>query len=210
MTVTVADAVAPNNALFGFGCEALLASNANAGTLAITDAVLTKLVTPSSGAGSGRTNVVHTGTNNVGPNTQPFSFHWTAPASGSGVVTFYAAGNAADGDGGTAGDYIYTTTLVVAQNTVGINESAASNFNLSVFPNPTSDYLNVKFTLNEASSVSMNLIDITGNKVANLISDNGIKGEINRIFDISTYSKGVYIVELKINDKTSFQKIVVE
>jgi hypothetical protein len=210
MTVTVANSVAPNNVLFGVDCEALLASGANGGTLAITDAVLTQMKT-SSGTGPTRNNVVHKPGSNVGPNSQAFSFHWTAPATGSGVVTFYASGVASSGDGSApANDYTYTTSKAVSENTSGIAENMVSNFNFSIFPNPSSDNLNVKLTLNETSSVTMNLIDITGKKIANFISDNGINGDINRTFDISSYSKGIYFIELKINDKVSLQKIVIE
>ena len=35
---------------------------------------------------------------------------WIAPANATGTVTFYAAGNDANGDGTNSGDYIYTTT----------------------------------------------------------------------------------------------------
>lgn len=50
------------------------------------------------------------------PDSASWTFDWTAPAQGSGTVTFYAAGNAADGDGGTsAGDHTYTTSLSVAE-----------------------------------------------------------------------------------------------
>lgn len=40
-----------------------------------------------------------------------WTFDWTAPAQGAGAVTFYAAGNAANGNGTNgAGDVIYTAT----------------------------------------------------------------------------------------------------
>jgi len=38
---------------------------------------------------------------------------WIAPAKATGTVTFYAAGNEANGDGTNTGDYIYTTTLEI-------------------------------------------------------------------------------------------------
>ncbi len=38
---------------------------------------------------------------------------WIAPANATGTVTFYAAGNDANGDGTNSGDYIYTTTLEI-------------------------------------------------------------------------------------------------
>ena len=47
------------------------------------------------------------------PNGVDFEFDWVAPTAGSGQVTFYAAGNAANGNGTNQGDHIYTTNLSV-------------------------------------------------------------------------------------------------
>ena len=44
--------------------------------------------------------------NQFGFNT--WTFNWTAPSTRVGKIGFYAAGNAANSDGGTSGDYIYT------------------------------------------------------------------------------------------------------
>ena len=38
-----------------------------------------------------------------------WNFTWSAPSTPKGKVTFYASGNAANSDGSTNGDYIYTT-----------------------------------------------------------------------------------------------------
>lgn len=43
-----------------------------------------------------------------------WTFNWTAPAIDVGPVTFYAAGNQANNDGNTSGDYIYKTFVVSA------------------------------------------------------------------------------------------------
>ena len=40
-----------------------------------------------------------------------WQFNWTAPAAGAGTVTFYATGNAANGDGLNSNDFIYSTTV---------------------------------------------------------------------------------------------------
>ena len=40
-----------------------------------------------------------------------FEFDWTPPAAGSGSVTLYASGNAANNDKGLTGDRIYTTSI---------------------------------------------------------------------------------------------------
>ena len=43
-----------------------------------------------------------------------FEFDWTAPDSAAGPVVFYAAANAANGNGNSDGDRIYTSNLRVA------------------------------------------------------------------------------------------------
>jgi hypothetical protein len=43
-----------------------------------------------------------------------WTFVWTAPAQTAGDVVFFAAGNAANGDGSPAGDYIYSTSEILA------------------------------------------------------------------------------------------------
>lgn len=59
-----------------------------------------------------RTYVEHT-VDGIVPNQFGFNnwtFTWTAPNQDVGPVTFYASGNAANSDGNTTGDYIYTTS----------------------------------------------------------------------------------------------------
>jgi hypothetical protein len=203
VTVTVSQV---GDSLFGFDFEALTNATTNGGTLSL----LTPSTDVKTKASSTRLDVLQTGTGNISLNSHAFSFKWTAPATGSGTVTFYASGLAADNDGGTSGDYCYTTSMVLTQNTVGIAETVAKDYNLSVFPNPSSDNLNVKFSLKGISSVNMDIIDITGSKVADLISENGMNGEVNKTFNISSYAKGIYFVRLKINNETIMQKIVVQ
>lgn len=43
-----------------------------------------------------------------------WTFNWTAPAEDIGPVTFYTAGNQANNDGNTSGDYIYRTFVASA------------------------------------------------------------------------------------------------
>ncbi len=42
-----------------------------------------------------------------------WTFLWTAPSESVGEIVFYAAGNAANGDGSPSGDFIYTTTAAI-------------------------------------------------------------------------------------------------
>lgn len=44
-----------------------------------------------------------------------WEFDWVAPPAGTGTVVFYVAGNAANGDGSSLGDYIYTASAQVTE-----------------------------------------------------------------------------------------------
>src|SRR5215211_2119271 len=68
------------------------------------------------GPGSARQYIEHTspGTFAGQQNGASWTFNWTAPATDVGPVTFYAAGNHANNDGNTSGDYIYKTFVASA------------------------------------------------------------------------------------------------
>jgi hypothetical protein len=88
---------------FGFELTAENPVGNKLGGFTITDATRTKLI----GGGNA---VTHTSSGNSGGNNTSWSFSWTAPAD-EVEVRFYAAVNAANGNGNTAGDQIYTTNL---------------------------------------------------------------------------------------------------
>lgn len=81
------------------------ADSMQAGVITLTDETNTQLVT------SGGINyIMHTstGTNRGEDGPSSWSFTWTSPETDIGSVKFYAAGNAANNNGSTSGDFIYT------------------------------------------------------------------------------------------------------
>src|SRR4029079_17212748 len=82
------------------------------------------------GPGGARQYIEHTaaGTFVGQQNSASWTFNWTAPPTDIGPVTFYAAGNQANNDGNTSGDYIYKTFVVSAP------ASTTPDFVLSVSP----------------------------------------------------------------------------
>lgn len=109
VTVNLAD---PNARRWGFEATAK-ANGKPGGVIAVTDAARTQL----SQASSGLQYIKHTsqGTDAGKTGSDSWTFSWTAPAAGTGPVTFYAAGNAANGDGTPSGDHIYTTSVSVPE-----------------------------------------------------------------------------------------------
>jgi len=89
----------------GFELSALDASNTSVGTFTNVDSN-----TQVSSAANGINYIKHTSAGSSQSVNASWNVNWTAPADGQGVVTFYAAGNEANGDGTNQSDYIYTTT----------------------------------------------------------------------------------------------------
>ncbi len=90
---------------WGFEMTALDANGARAGSFTADDAADTQLTETNN-----KQYIQHTtaGTAAGTDDAHNWEFKWTAPDADVGPITFYAAGNAANGDGGTTGDYIYT------------------------------------------------------------------------------------------------------
>src|SRR5689334_11986082 len=108
------------------------ASDEKAGDLQSGDG-LTQVLN-NAGPGSARQYIEHTASGTfIGQhNGASWTFNWTAPAIDAGPVVFYAAGNQANNDGNTSGDYIYKTFVVSAP------ASTTPDFALSVSPNSRS------------------------------------------------------------------------
>ena len=119
----------PTRLRWGFELTVLdTASDEKAGELQNTDG-LTQVLN-NAGPGSARQYIEHTaaGTFVGQQNGASWTFNWTAPPIDVGPVIVYAAGNQANNDGNTSGDYIYKTFVAVAP------ASTTPDFALSVSP----------------------------------------------------------------------------
>jgi uncharacterized repeat protein (TIGR01451 family) len=117
---------------WGFQLTALDPSDEKAGNLQSTDG-LTQVL-DNAGPGGGRQYIEH---NSAGTfigqmDSASWSFNWTAPATDVGTVIFYAAGNHANNDGNTSGDFIYRTFVASA------SASSTPNFSLTATPSARS------------------------------------------------------------------------
>lgn len=144
--------------LFGLCTEALTAANTNAGGLTITMGLETQIKT----AANGRKCVTHKQNGGAGTNTKEFKFNWLAPAAGTGPVTFYTTGLAANGTGSSAGDYVYSSSKVFTEATTSVDE-ATTAISIIASPNPAKDML--KVTVNKAGLKTLHLVDMQGKVV---------------------------------------------
>ena len=113
---------------WGFELTALDTGDEKAGNLQSSDAFTQVL--NNQGPGSARQYIEHTslGTFVGQHHTASWTFNWTAPLTDVGPIFFYTAGNQANNDGNTSGDYIYKTFVITSP------ISATPDFALDVTP----------------------------------------------------------------------------
>jgi len=86
---------------------------------------------------------------------------------------------------------------------VGINDNAAVN-SISMYPNPAKGMVNIEINISLASTIDMQVLDITGRIVyAERVSV--IKGQNIKHINLSNLTQGIYILSLK-NDNFNFNK----
>lgn len=144
---------------FGFQVSPQNTSGQQKGTMIITDATRTQLIT------SGKY-VTHKTAGTAGTsNSNTWSFNWTAPAAGSGALTFYGAFVAANGSNSSAGDQVFLSSLTVQENTtVGISENE-NQTSARLFPMPCADELFVEINNSSEAEVMISIYSIEGKRI---------------------------------------------
>ncbi|NJN78160.1 MAG: T9SS type A sorting domain-containing protein [Saprospiraceae bacterium] len=106
-----------------------------------------------------------------------------------------------------------TTTLAYINVTLGTNTSNFAETNdFKIFPNPTSDILNLEYNLSKTKDINISIHDLQGRQVALLKSETQNAGNQKAIFNLANYNltKGVYLVKMSIDEETQWFKIVMQ
>jgi hypothetical protein len=201
------------NSLFGFDVECLTGATPaqNAGSWIITNTTQTQIKNAIVSSVT-RKNVVHKLNGGVGTDTKTFSFKWVCPTTNVGNVTFYATGNAANGNNTSAGDHIYRTTQVVTPAAgAGITDNDAPVTGFSVYPNPAHDLLSVTFTADQGEDVSIQLISLEGKVVSTLHNSvsNGLPENLQLQLP-TDLPQGMYLVQLVHGSFSATHRVVIQ
>jgi hypothetical protein len=199
---------------FGFGCEVLNGTVSGASNAGVIMAISGSSKVLTSG---GRKNATHisTATGTGTPFSKTFNFQWMAPASGTAAI--YVAGLAVNNNGNDgSGDAMKTASLVLTASSTGTTSTGiqtmdALSGSLSVFPNPSSDELNIQYALINESVVSASLYDLQGKEVTSLFSSKESFGIHTKQVSYPVHvANGVYMIKLSINGIQTGQKMVIK
>jgi hypothetical protein len=100
-----------------------------------------------------------------------------------------------------------TMHFAKASTTVLSIDNYSNDFNLSFFPNPTKDILNIYLGSITETNYTLSLIDINGKEVLSKTVQNP---KLIESIPVANLSKGIYLVVLNVGDKRITKKVVIE
>jgi hypothetical protein len=100
-----------------------------------------------------------------------------------------------------------TTQSVYVDNLTFINDVAAENLDVRLYPNPASDVLNVEVNLKTGEDIIVELVDIT-NHVVFSEKHSGYETYYHQ-FDVNSMSKGIYFIRFRNKEVYQVSKIVI-
>ena len=128
---------------------------------------------------------------------------WTACDADGNYTVSTAAGVIASNDG--SGPFDQEVAGANAT-TVSVDEVAA-NASLSVYPNPTSDILNVNVSLVNAADLSLDVFNALGQRVMTKDFGTMMSGQVVHQLDLSGLESGVYTVNMTAGNEVSTVRV---
>jgi hypothetical protein len=150
---------------------------------------------------SGNTNyITHSSSSNSNPKV--WTVQWTAPSAGAGDVTFYGA--FALNKSATK-----LSSLTAQENTgTGISEILKKNW--KIYPVPARENVNIAFTLENSSEVSIDLYNTAGMKTATLFRGSLGGGAQQLKLDLPPTAPGTYIMKMKAGKDNYSERMVIQ
>ncbi|SFZ94441.1 Por secretion system C-terminal sorting domain-containing protein [Chryseobacterium limigenitum] len=94
---------------------------------------------------------------------------------------------------------VYLSVYMQGKSNVNLNVNDIKTTDVSIYPNPTSDFVNIKSPIDV---ISLTLFSIDGRKLVEKYKENKI--------DISSYNTGIYILNIVLKDGTSFKHKIIK
>lgn len=145
------------------------------------------------------------------PSMQTFMFEWIAPSSG--IAAFYASGLAVNNNGtygvGDLGDN--TSLILTDTSATSIRDIEDVAIPLSVFPSPSSSFINIQYSLLSEGNVQGSLWNIQGKELTILFNEHQTFGKHTKtIFYPNSVREGIYMIKLTVNGKDVAEKMVIK
>lgn len=140
--------------------------------------------------------------------TNVFTTKWTAPATNTGTVTFYAGGVAANASGSTAGDGATKGSLILAETSSSATKNTATlAVQIKAYPNPVTDVLNIETIGSTSGKHTLTIANMAGQIVLQQVIQLDFGMDFTQIA-VENLAKGVYTLTLAQEGKVTTTQIL--
>ena len=98
-------------------------------------------------------------------------------------------------------------TTLSSNRIIGGDVGLASNLN--IYPNPTNGLFNISFVSDDIDYFELRVIDTYGKLIFNE-SKQEFAGEYTKVIDLTNWSKGIYVVQIKTKDSFVSKRVVLQ
>ena len=124
------------------------------------------------------------------------NLEWIGPEGETGAVTFYAAGNAVNGNGNTSGDGADTTRLTIQEKlTLSIADVDLSD-QINVYPNPADDFIQISGKMDYQN---LEIWDLNGQLILRTTDSEVLLQDI---------SKGMYLIKANYPEGSAVKRLI--
>ncbi len=124
-------------------------------------------------------------------------------------------GSDSDGDGvpyivGGTRPFVFANKGTLQIISTAISDIANNNFNINIYPNPTTDYVSISMNTENSSNINISIYDITGKEIIKS-SEGNINGTKIINIPLNELSSGNYIIRISIdNEPIAIKKLVIK
>ena len=147
----------------------------------------------------------------VGGYQHPFDTSMVAMSKTARPTTCYIQKNGCLNSGQSSGNWYWLSRVPMIRMNMGIASSINENYfkdRLEVFPNPSNRKITLELNKASNDNYKIEIISILGKSI--YFSEEYIYGSYKKEIDVSSFSKGIYLIEVSNSQTTIFRKLVVE
>lgn len=138
-----------------------------------------------------------------------FEVEWTAPAEGSGEVRFYSSVVAANNGSGSGGDgsAFLDDPIVLTEALTSSREQQALLPDLTVFPNPASERLQVQWETQARTAFRVEVYDLNGRLLLQQ-PQQAMPGVQSTVVDLTSLPQGIYQLRITDGQRQNLERFV--
>ncbi|MGQ0829846.1 MAG: M43 family zinc metalloprotease [Bacteroidota bacterium] len=111
---------------------------------------------------------------------------------------------------GSASNNVYIDNINIVS-TVGINETALANANVSIYPNPSNESSTVFYSLKQQADVKITVFNVLGKIISEVNNDNQPEGDYSFLISKQelNLNNGVYFIKFSVDNSSVTQKLII-